>query len=199
MSGIGVTIENRSDGIRANVTTDGQLSVQAETLSLQHYISAYNANAYQVIGTTTISATANTILHLKNTDTENSLVVSYIRMGVIDPAGGTALPSANTYFSMGYGTTYTSGGTAATAINTNARSGNTASVDAYQGSPVVGGTYRELDRRYVKAEGDEYTYSKDGSLILGLNNTFEIRLQSDHTSGTAIARATFMMIPRVSR
>lgn len=194
-----VVIENNTDGTKASVTVDNQLTVQSETLSLQHYISFYDENVYQVIGTTTPNGTAATILHLKNNDSENTLVVSYMRLGIVDAANGTAFPSANSYFTLGFDTAYSSGGTTATPVNMNAQSGKTANVVAYGGAPVVSGTFAEFDRRHIKADGDEYTYNKEGSLLLGLGNTLDIRLQSDHTAGTAIARVTFIMVPNKRR
>ena len=38
------------------------------------------------------------------------------------------------------------------------------------------------------------TFNKQGSVIVGQNDTLEIRVVSDHTAGTAYARVTFMMI-----
>lgn len=190
-----VVIENNRDGTKAAVTVNNQLTVQSENLSLQHYVSFYDENVYQVIGTTTPNGTAATILHLENNDSENTLVISYMRLGIVDAANGIAFPSSNSYFTLGFDTTYSSGGTTATPANMNAQSGKTANVVAYGGSPVVTGTFAEFDRRYIKADGDEYSYNKEGSLLLGLGNTLELRLQSDHTAGTAYARVTFSMVP----
>ena len=182
-------------GRLVKVDDEGQLKVVSESQSLQHHVSKNEGNAYQVIGDfTAINNSTHTILHLKNTDTTKQLVITYMRMQVLDQAGGTAFPAAASRFELGFGRTYSSGGTAVTPVNVNATSGNVASVTAYDNNPTMAGSFTEIDRYYPTAEGDAVTYNKEGSIILGLNDTFEIRIVSDHTSGVAYARITFLML-----
>ncbi len=193
-----VILKNNTNGTTVGVSPENQLQVVAESKSLQHFISQEKQNTYQVIGTATIANATTTVLHLKNTDSERDLVISYIRVQTIDAASGTALPSANTYFDIGLDRTVSSGGSAVTPVNVNASSGKTASVTATAAGPTMAGTFAEIDRWYCDADAGSNTFRKDGSIILGLNDTIEVRLTSDHTSGTAYARITFMMIDRVS-
>lgn len=191
-----VNISNHSDGTMAGVTEDYQLKVRAENQSLQHYISLNNGNAYQVEGTATVANATTTVLHIKNDDPDNDLVITYIRLQVIDPAGGTAPPAAANYWEMGFDRTVSSGGSAATPTNMNRKVGKVAAVTCTDSGPTMTGTHVNADTQYVSGES-MVSYSKDGSPILGLNDTFEIRLTSDNTSGTAYARVTFLMRKRV--
>jgi hypothetical protein len=54
------------------------------------------------------------------------------------------------------------------------------------------GVFTQIDRVYTKA-GDQVVYNKQGSIILGLNDTFSIKFVSTGT-GTGAARVTFMML-----
>jgi hypothetical protein len=189
-----IEIKNHSDGTTAGVTTENQLEVQSESHSLQHHVSSRNENAYQVWDTTTLTNGTKTVLHLKNGDSAKKLVVSYIRLQMIDPSGGTAPPAAANYFDIGFNRTVSSGGDTLTPVNMNAGSGKTATGTFTGNGPTMAGTFAEFDRQYVEADGKMIIYNKDGSAILGLNDTLEIRVTSDNTSGTAYARVTFVMI-----
>lgn len=189
-----VRIANNSDGTTARVTPEYQLEVRAETLSQQHYISREFAQTFQVIGVTdTLTSATIPVLHIKNTDSERDLVVTYVRMQIVDP--NATLPATDNYFQMGVGSTVT-GGTVVVPVNTNVSSGKVASVTATHSTPTSGGTFSEIDRYYPTADGDSVTYNKDGSVILGLNDTFEVRMVSTGTAGIAYARATFMMVDK---
>ena len=191
----GVTIKNPGSGRQAFVSTGGQLLVQAENLSLQHYISRYNGQAHQTIFQDTgLTNKTNVVGHIKNNSSFLSLVVTYIRLQIPVVAGGTALGgNVANYWSLNFGKTYSSGGTAASAVNMNRSSGNAADITAYQGDPVLAGTAKEFDRLYVSDNGQE-SYNKEGSLILGPNDTLDLSFTTDNTSGTAYARLTYMMM-----
>jgi hypothetical protein len=187
-------IQDPATGIAAEVNGDQKLITISEQHALQHENAWYKENTYQVVGTVTIANATTTVLHIKNTDSTRKMVISYIRVQAIDPAGGTSPPAAVNYFSLGLNQTVSSGGSAVTPVNTNAGSGRVASVTATHNGPTVAGTLAELDRWYLSADGGTETWNKEGSIILGLNDTFGINFTSDNTSGTAYARVTFMMI-----
>ena len=144
---------------------------------------------------TGITAKTQTLLHIKNTDTTRNCVISFIRFQAITNTA--SKPVVGEYFEFGFNRTVASGGTVTTPVNMNVGSGNTASVVCTGVDPTMAGTFAAIDRMYHKASGDEYTYNKHGSLILGLNDTFECRLVSAGT-GEAKARITFMMIDKES-
>jgi hypothetical protein len=176
----------------AKVNDKNELQVRATNHPIQHVISERDGQAYQVVGDfASVNNSTHTILHLKNTSTTKNMYITYIRVQTVDLAGGTTLPSANTYWQVGTGTTYSSGGTAVTPVNVNFSSANQASATAYDNNPTLGGSFTETDRYYVQSEADAVTYRKEAVMILGPNDTIDVRLISDHTSGTAYARISF--------
>lgn len=177
----------------AGVTSEGLLRVQAQTNAIQFHHSREHGSAYQVQGDfASVNNSTHAVLHLKNTSSSKLVVVTYIRCQFLDYAGGTALPNVATYWDFGLNRTVSSGGTAVTPVNMNATSGNASSVTATDNNPTMGGTFLEFDRYYPSSEADQLTYNKEGTLILGQNDTFEIRITSDHTSGVAQARVSFI-------
>ena len=189
-----VNIKNHDNGYLAGVTRDYQLKVQSESLSLQHFISRAYAQTFQVIGRTdTLTAATIPILHIKNDDPDRLLVFSYIRAGIVD--SNATLPGVGDYIQLGLGSTVTSG-TAVTPVNVNATSGKVATVTATHSTPTSGGTFTEIDAFYPKADGEQQVWNKDGSVVLGLNDTFEARIVSTATAGIAWARFTFMMLDK---
>lgn len=182
-------------GRQVQVTDEFQLKVVSENHELQHHESLTNGEAYQVIGDfAAVNNSTHAVLHLKNDDTTKLLVVSFIRVQLLNVSGGTALPDPGNRFEIGFGRTVSSGGTAVTPVNMNTTSGNTASVTATDNNPTMAGTFTEFDRWYPDSGESMMTFNKQGSLILGQDDTLEVRVVSDHTAGTAYARVTFMMI-----
>ena len=189
---MGLQIESGDgSGKTAYVDSENQIRTVTESHELQHHVSRTAGRAFQVISVDTgITATTQTIMHIKNDDPNRILVISFIRMQAITDTA--SKPVVGEYFEMGLGRTVSSGGTAATPVNMNASSGNTASVTCTGIAPTMTGTFTLIDRWYNEGNG-EFTYNKQGSIILGLNNTFEVRLLSAGT-GEAKCRVTFMMI-----
>lgn len=190
----GVQISNHSDGTLAGITSEHQLLVRAESHELQHHIARHQGQTYQVISIDTgITAKTQTLLHLKNDSATHDMVVSFIRIEAITNTA--SKPVVGEYFELGYGRTVASGGTAATPVNTNTASGNTAGVTATGIDPTMAGTFTLIDRKYHQANGEETVFNKQGSLVVGQNDTFEIRFLSAGT-GEAKCRVTFMMMAK---
>ena len=186
-------IEGGGSSKLAGVTEENQLLVQAETQQIQHYISKNNKQAYQIIGNVaSVSSGTNTILHFKNTSPSLLAVFTYIRLQVISLSGGTALPDVATYLQIGSDTLYDSGGVSVNPVNVNLTSANLADIMAYS-NPITTGSLTEIDRLYP-INGDQKVFNKEGSLILGQNDAIEVRLVTDHTSGLAYTRMSFLMI-----
>lgn len=187
-----ITIKNHSDGTVAGVTNEHQLQVEAEIHELQHHVSRTTGQSFQVVGVSdTLTAADVTVLHIKNNDPDRKLVVSFIRSGVV--AGNASFPTIGDYFSLVFGTEVT-GGTAVEPVNVNRTSGSDALVTVTASTPTATGTAIEFDRWYPNGSGDRNAYNKQGSVILGLNDTIEIRHTSTSTAGIAWARVTFMMM-----
>jgi hypothetical protein len=192
--------DGEGSGFSAGVTDENQLKTLSVIHSIQHHNSVTDGNAYQVIGDfAAINNSTHTILQLVNDSSVRFTVITYLRISAVGLTGGTALPSATNYFQIGFGRTITAGGTAVIPVNMNQSSGNTASVTATDNNPTMTGTFIEADRWYIEANGIENTYYKDGSIVIGVGETMEVRVVSDHTAGTAYARLSFIMEPALSR
>jgi len=185
--------DGKGGGYLAEVGSDNKLRVSSKSSSIQHNISAEEKQAYQVIGSATLSSGTVTILHIKNTSSLLNMVITYLRHQVVGAAGGTAFPNSSNYFSISLGRTYSSGGSVAITVNVNAGSGNTAQVLVYEDGPTLTGTAKEIDKWYTKSDGDMNTFSKEGALIIPPNSTMEIAYIGDQTSGTIYARISFIM------
>ena len=186
--------DGKGRGFSAGVTPDNQLTVQSENHPHQHHESAVNGQVYQASYIMTgLSASATTnVLHIKNNSSVRSLCVTFIRLSNI--LAGT-LPAAAANFEIGFGQTYTSGGTLVTPVQVNRGSGNVADATVYGNNPTLGGTFERLDYHTIKASGDDHVYNKEGSVILSQNKTMTIRVNTDTgNTGQAYARVTFMMI-----
>jgi len=190
---MGFTLEDGTgQGYRVKISAENQMHVQAENHELQHHISILHGQVYQAIGTHTLTTSgAKTILHLKNDDPERMMVVSYMRLQF---PGGDGTIDNDTYFQLGYGTTYSAGGAGVTPINMNSSSGNLATITAYHDNPTVTGSLDVFDHWY--ADNGMMTFNKHGSIVMGLGDTLEFRLQTDQSTGLVYVRCTFMMYER---
>ena len=187
---IDIQIKNNDDGKTASVTPDYQLKVSAENHELQHYMAITHGQTYQVEYIDTgITAKTQAILHLKNTDPTRNMVISYLRLQAI--TAGT-YPSTGEMWKLCLNETYTSGGTVLIPTNTFQKSGKAAVAEVYGNDPTLGGTPLVLDSQAPKDNGQEISYNKHGSIILGLNDTLTIKYISAST-GWAKARLTFVM------
>ena len=181
-------------GLRVRVTGENQLETQAEVHELQHHISIRDGQVYQAIGTHTLTTSgAKTILHMKNDDADRLLIVSYMRLQF---PGGDGTIDDNTYFIGGFDTLYSAGGNTVSPVNMNRTSGNVANATVYHNNPNVTGSLEEFDRWY--SDKSMQTFNKHGSIILGLGDTMEWRIQTDQSSGEVYVRITLMMIDRAS-
>jgi hypothetical protein len=185
-------ISDAATGKSASVNEERQLSVISESRTIPGYISQFDGNAYQVWDTTTPANGTKTVLHIKNGDTDKQLVVTYIRLCFIT-GSGTAVPNTGTYFDIAVDRTVSSSGDTLTPSNMNAASGKSASVTATGNGPSMAGTADVVEQIYVPATGADIFRNKEGSLILGLNDTMEIRITHDNASGLAYARVAFQM------
>lgn len=179
-------------GFLLGITPQNQAKVVAEVHSLQHHIARHTGQTYQAISIDTgITAKTQTLLHLINTDADKVLVISYMRMQAITDTA--SKPVVGEFFEIGFGRTVASGGSTTTPVNMNRASGNVAKVTATGIDPTMAGTFTAFDRVYNESSGREYVFNKEGSIILGLNDTIEIRFVSAG-AGEAKARITFMML-----
>jgi hypothetical protein len=174
---MGLQIEDGTgNGFQVKINDEHQMAVVSENHELQHHISRLHGQVYQVVGEVSDLWTGtNTLLHIN---------------GV---SGSDYLPDVGTYFQIGKDTSYSSGGTTVSPVNMNFFSGNAAEVTAYKENPSVTGDFVEFDRWYPSTS--MMTYNKHGSLLLGLNDSIEIRLTTNRPEiPNAWCRVTMMLI-----
>ncbi|MCK5013203.1 MAG: hypothetical protein KAS66_05245 [Candidatus Omnitrophica bacterium] len=189
-------LQDPLNGNTARVDSDNRLQVASVSESIQHSTSHDKGQAYQVQGTATLASGTVVGLQFENTSSDKDMVISYVRSQIIDAAGGTVLPSVENYLLMQFGRTYASGGAQVTPVNMNTGSGNQAEATIYNGGATLAGTGVEFDREYWKAEAELVRFNKEGAMIVGPNDTFDISFVGDHTSGTGYVRVSFMMVER---
>lgn len=193
---MGIQIEDGTgDGHSVKITSEHQMKVQSESHELQHHVSFEDGQVFQAIGEVSdIADGLNTVLHIRNDSTSLKAIVSFIRLQLpgISGLGSTLLPDDGTYFQLGRDTVRSSGGVGVAPVNMNFASGNTPALTAYKDNLVVSGAFQELDRWYPGHS--MMTFNKQGSLILGLNDTLEVRLTTDQPALTvAYCRVTIML------
>jgi len=174
------------------VTTQQQLKVQSESHELQHYISRVFGEVYQVGGEHNLSSSGTkNVLFIQNTSTTQRLVVNFIRVQGI--ATGVSLPTTGTYFAMHFGDQYTSGGIVSTPVNINRSSGKSASSISYTNNPTLDEIKTiKFDKWLLESQGKENDYNKQGSIILGANDSLTIKFVTEATSGQARCMITCM-------
>lgn len=187
-------IDGTGKSYGAQVNDANQLEVHASVAQQQHWYSEVKGQAYQVHGITdTLTSATVPILHLLNTSSDKEVIVTYIRHQVIDT--NATIPATDNYFGVGFGRTYSSGGTAITPTNMNTGSGNAAEVTCYHSTPTLTGTNTEIDRYYNESEASLLIYNKQGSIVIAPNDTLELYYVSTATAGIAYARLSFYMQP----
>ena len=185
--------DGKGRGNIAGVNDNNQLEVYSQASSLQHVLSHRDGQAYQVWGTANLGSGTVIPLHITNDNADRDLIATYIRWQVVDESGGTALPNVSNYMTIGIGRTYASGGAEVTPVNLNAKSGNVPQVTAYHNNPTLAGSDGIFDRWYPKDEADMNVWNKEGTVILGRNDTLELAYVGDQTGGIVFARVSFIM------
>ena len=105
------------------------------------------------------------------------------------------IPAIAQSFGIGFGRTYSSGGTLTVPVNMNTGSGNVAPVTCYGNSPTMAGTNVEFEKVWNKAEAEVYAYNKGGSILLAPNKTIEFYYIGTATAGRALCLASFYLEP----
>lgn len=182
---------------RQEVSDGGQALTLSEAHSVQMHHSRKRGQAFQVEGFHTItSAGTKTILTVKNKLPASIIGITYIRAQVVGlTTAGTAMPAKATRFEYGNGNQRASSGNAVVAKNLNSKSGNTAIIEAYGDNPTMENTFDRFDTWWVKGNGEEQVWKKEGSIIFGMNDSFTIQLITDFTNGDVRARISFVVLP----
>jgi hypothetical protein len=192
---MGLTIDDGlGSGVSAQVV-NSRLRTFSVASSLTNYMSIDQESVYTVTGVYTFAGAAATVypLFIRNDDSNLYLIMDTISVQAINLTGGTVLPNAGAYFSIGFTQTYSSGGTDVVPINLNRTSTNVANGLFKQGNPSLAGTFVEAYRVYPIASSvlTEPVIARGDDIILGRSKSLSIRYVSDNTSGVVMTAIKF--------
>lgn len=179
------------NGKWARVDNKNRLLVNSKSNFAQHTIASEDNSTFQIWGTANLANGTVTPLTLKNTAINKQAVLTYIRLQVVDPAGGTAVPNASNYFQLGYDAEFSSGGTQITPTNMTAGASVQSGTACYHENPTMSGTLSVFDRHYPQSEGGMYSFSKNGAAIILPGQSLTVQFVGDNTSGIAYSRVSF--------
>lgn len=191
---MGIQIEDGTGGGQLAGVTANKLRTLSVNIPFTHHqtLDPHHNNLFSAIGTVTpINGTA-VSLFIQSTNSNLYMCIDRITVQATAISGGTAVPNTSAYIRVGFGRTYSAGGSTVTPVNLNRSSGNTASATAYQG-PTLTGTFTEAYRWYLESANSKFDIIPQGGdgIILGNTNTIEISYVSDNISGTILAVVTF--------
>lgn len=198
---MGYVIEDgKGSTVKANVFEKRLRTIDVQCSAMNQQ-SAENASVFDVGAVYDMSSglSSYTILHVTNNDPINMLVVDRIYVQCLVQS---FRPGAASFFAIGIGTVFNSGGAMLTPVNENRESGELANVTVVTGSGLfLGGTFTQINKNWATANIsfaspiEMIIQGSDGN-ILGYLNTMEIQLTNANI-GTGIAMATmrFAMVP----
>lgn len=189
-----VTLTSGSgNGRDAVVNEEGRLQVGALSIPVQMHEAAKNGRAFQLVGEANPNNNTVVVLQINNTSVTRALVFTYLRAQLIG-SGGTAFPATAHYVEINYDQTYSSGGTAETATNTNAGSSTASETTAYDNNPTLAGTAVQVDKQYFQSNADVVIWNKQGGLVVPPGKDINIAITTDHTTATALVRASWVEV-----
>lgn len=178
------------NGYYAGVDAENRLRVASVSLPRQHVVAKRSQKAFQVIGEATpVNGTTN-VLHLVNGSADQTYSITYIRLQNTDL---TTTSAATEYFTIEGGYTYSSGGSATTPVNTYMGSPTLSGGTFYEANPTLTGTGLVLDKHYPTADTTEWSYNKEGAIILPPGQSITIRYTGTGTTGSVYARVSFFV------
>jgi hypothetical protein len=203
---MGITIEDGLGSGEMAEVFDNRLRTFAVQDSLMNHLSVEpeHQTVYDTVGTITIasgitSASGGIVLFLQNNDPSRFIIIDRIYVQVAQPVAA-SLPQTSTYFSVGFGRTYLSGGTALNMVNENRFTTNTALATAVNvnGATLLGltGTVTEALRFYPQAGPVfEIVPQAGDSIILTRGNSIEVDFSAGILgSGVALAVMRFAQV-----
>jgi hypothetical protein len=182
--------DGKGRGFQAAVDPTNRLKVISVSFPVQQHASYDEGKANQLLGVTTIAGAGTyNVLHLKNNSDTDDMIFTFMRPAVQGLAGGTI--GSATYIELAFGGTYSAGGTVVLPVNMNRTSGVVSDITAYTGNPTITGTLVPFDYWHPETVTDNFVYNKNGTVILGKNDTMTVRLITDHTTGQARVRLSY--------
>jgi len=178
------------NGYYAHVTPENSLAVSATSIPRQHYVAKTAQKAFQTIGEATPASGTVNVLHIENTTADQTYTITYVRLSQVGLSGGTAIPDGTQYFEIGVGQNYASGGSQVDSTNTYSGSVVQTGGIAYDANPTLTGTFKTLDKHWPKEDAEEWSYSKEGAIVIPPGSAITVRFTGTHTAGTLYARVS---------
>lgn len=200
---MGIIIEDGLGTGECAEVFDNRLRTFAVQDSLMNHLSAdpEHQTVYDAFGTIVITSgvtgvSGGVVLFVQNNDPVRFLVVDRIYLQVAQPAA--VLPLQSSYFSVGFGRTFTSGGNVITPVNENRFTTNAAVATVVNSVSLLGltGTFTEALRFYPQG-GPVFEIVPQGndSIILTRGNSIEVDFNSGLLgSGIALAVMRFAQV-----
>ena len=202
---MGITIEDGLGTGNMAEVFDNRLRTFAVQDSLMNHLSVepehqtvFDVVGSIVVGSGVTSTSGGVVLFVQNNDTTRFLVVDRIYVQVAQPVVA-SLPQTSTFFSIGFGRTYLSGGAALSVVNENRFTTNTANATAVNSAGAllgVTGSFTEALRFYPQAGPVfEMVPQAGDSIILTRGNSIEVDFNAGILgSGIALAVMRFAQV-----
>jgi hypothetical protein len=202
---MGITIEDGLGTGEMAEVFDNRLRTFAVQDSLMNHLSVEpeHQTVYEAIGTIVIASgvtgvSGGVVLFVQNNDPTRFVIIDRIYVQVAQPATG-VLPLTSTYFSIGFGRTYTSGGNVIAAVNENRFTTNAAVATVVNSTGAIlglTGTFTEALRFYPQAGPVfEMVPQAGDSIILTRGNSIEVDFNTGLLgSGIALAVMRFAQV-----
>jgi hypothetical protein len=201
---MGITIEDGLGSGELAEVFDNRLRTFAVQDSLMNHLSVEpeHQTVFDAIGTIVVASgvtgvSGGVVLFVQNNDPTRFVIVDRIYVQVAQPAS--VLPLTSTYFSVGFGRTYTSGGNVIATVNENRFTTNVSVVTAVNSTGAVlglTGTFTEALRFYPQSGPVfEIVPQAGDSIILTRGNSIEVDFNSGLLgSGIAMAVMRFAQV-----
>lgn len=202
---MGITIEDGLGTGEMAEVFDNRLRTFAVQDSLMNHLSIEpeHQTVFDAFGTIVIASgitgvSGGVVLFVQNNDPSRFVIVDRIYVQIAQPVAA-ALPQTSTYFSVGFGRTYTSGGNVIATVNENRFTTNISVTTAVNSTGAIlglTGTFTEALRFYPQAGPVfEIVPQAGDSIILTRGNSIEVDFNSGLLgSGIALAVMRFAQV-----
>jgi hypothetical protein len=202
---MGITIEDGLGTGELAEVFDNRLRTFAVQDSLMNHLSVepehqtvFDTVGSIVVGSGVTATSGGVVLFVQNNDPARFLIVDRIYVQVAQPVAA-ALPQTSTFFSIGFGRTYLSGGAGLTVVNENRFTTNTANATVVNAAGAllgVTGSFTEALRFYPQAGPVfEIVPQAGDSIILTRGNSIEVDFNAGLLgSGIAMAVMRFAQV-----
>lgn len=181
------------NGKLASIDGDNRLNVASFNIPFVHLITKDYQRVFVANTVTSITGVGTTTaMHLTNTSSDKTMVITRATLQVFGLSGGSALPNGSEYFTGEFGYQYASGGVPKPVVNSTAGSAVQAEATLYENNPTLTGSGDEFIRMYPVNEAP-VEQRTDGGVIVLPKQSLTIRWFGTATAGTIACSVGFAM------